>query len=78
MNPEQALLYNKGESEQALWYNRIKVNMSKLYGTIKVNLSKLYGTIKVNLEQSLSILIKQVIVYLSVYLFGYGRPNRKA
>ena len=25
-----------------------------------------------------SILIKQVIVYLSVYLLGYGRPNRKA
>ena len=25
-----------------------------------------------------SILIKQVIVYLSVYLFGYGQPNRKA
>ena len=27
---------------------------------------------------SLSILIKQVIVYLSVYLFAYGRKNRKA
>ena len=25
-----------------------------------------------------SILIKQVIVYLSVYLFAYGRKNRKA
>ena len=25
-----------------------------------------------------SILIKQVIVYLFIYLFAYGRPNRKA
>ena len=34
-----------------------------------------FAILHIHLE---SILIKQVIVYLSVYLFAYGQPNRKA